>query len=209
MSLNSLSGGLPPCVNNFTSMAVDTMNSTSLADDSYSPKNSTFFVPYVVNIFLIWKGVDQPYRNADRLLKSIDMSSNHLTGEIPMEIEYLIGLISLNLSRNNLSGKIIANIGNFKSLEFLDLSRNRLSGRIPSSLAHIDRLTWLDLSNNQLYGKVPIGRQLQTFSASSFEGNYNLCGEPLDIKCPGEDSPKHQVPTTDAEDDNSIFLEAL
>ena len=53
MSLNSLSGGLPPCVNNFTSMAVDTMNSTSLADDSYSPTNSPFFVPYVVNIFLM------------------------------------------------------------------------------------------------------------------------------------------------------------
>jgi len=46
------------------------------------------------------------------------------------------------------------------------------------------------------------------FSASCFEGNFNLCGEPLDIKCP-EESPKHQVPITDAGDDNSIVLEAL
>jgi hypothetical protein len=67
----------------------------------------------------------------------------------------------------------------------------------------------LDLSNNQLYGKIPIGTQLQTFNASSFEGNSNLCGEPLDIKCPDEAPPKHQVEPTDEGDDSSIFLEAL
>jgi hypothetical protein len=50
---------------------------------------------------------------------------------------------------------------------------------------------------------------LQTFNASSFEGNSNLCGEPLDIKCPDEAPPKHQVEPTDEGDNNSIFLEAL
>jgi hypothetical protein len=157
----------------------------------------------------MWKGVEQRYRNADLLLKSIDLSRNHLIGEIPTEMEYLIGLISLNLSGNNLTGEIISNIGYLKSLDFLDLSRNHLSGRIPSSLARIDRLSVLDLSNNQLYGKIPIGRQLQTFEASSFEENPNLCGEPLDRKCPGEEPVKPQIPTTNAGDENSIFLEAL
>ena len=208
LSLNSLSGGIPTCVSNFTSMAQDTMSSTYhmytlIINHVYYSR------PYGFDMSLIWKGVDQWYKNADKFLKSIDLSSNHLTGEIPVEMEYLFGLISLNLSRNNLSGEIIPNIGNFKSLEFLDLSRNHLSGRIPPSLAHIDRLTWLDLSNNQLYGKIPIGTQLQTFNASCFEENFNLCGEPLDIKCPGEEPPKHQAQTTDAGDDNLIFLEAL
>jgi hypothetical protein len=67
----------------------------------------------------------------------------------------------------------------------------------------------LDLSHNQLYGKIPIGTQLQTFNASSFDGNSNLCGDPLDRKCPGEEPSKPEVPTTDAGDDNSIFLEAF
>jgi len=67
----------------------------------------------------------------------------------------------------------------------------------------------LDLSNNQLYGNIPIGTQLQTFNASSFEGNSNLCGEPLDIKCQDEELPRDQVPTTNAGDENSIFFEAL
>ncbi|CAJ2629907.1 unnamed protein product [Trifolium pratense] len=212
LSLNIISGGIPSCIKNFTSMAQNTISSTSghLYVDSFNDIINGFAgISYEFDISLMWKGVDQRFKNADMLLKSIDLSSNHLTGEIPTEMEYLFGLISLNLSRNNLSGEIISNIGNFKSLEFLDLSRNHLSGRIPSSLTHIDRLTMLDLSNNQLYGKIPIGTQLQSFPASSFEGNSNLCGEPLDTKCPGEEPTKSQVSTTNGGDESSIFLEAL
>jgi len=209
LSLNNLSGGIPTCIKNFTSMTQDFSSSTTSVYHVYSTNISGYAARYDFNLLLMWKGVDQHFKNADRFLKTIDLSSNHLTGEIPTEVQYLIGLISLNLSRNNLSGEILSNIGNFKLLEFLDLSRNHLSGKIPSSLAHIDRLAMLDLSNNQLWGNIPIGTQLQSFNASSFEGNSNLCGEPLDINCPEEDPSKHQVPTTDAGDDNSIFLEAL
>ncbi|XP_024632846.1 receptor-like protein EIX2 [Medicago truncatula] len=210
LSLNSFSGGIPSCVKNFTSMTKDTVSLTVGLDHyllftHYGP----FMINYEIDLSMVWKGVNQRYKNADRFLKTIDLSSNHLTGEIPTEMKRLFGLIALNLSRNNLSVEIISNIGNFKSLEFLDLSRNRLSGRIPSSLAHIDRLAMLDLSHNQLYGKIPIGTQLQTFNASSFDGNSNLCGDPLDRKCPGEEQSKPQVPTTDVGDDNSIFLEAF
>ncbi|GAU49752.1 hypothetical protein TSUD_43390 [Trifolium subterraneum] len=197
LSQNNISGGIPICVNNFTSMAeVDTMSSPKSIDVDFGQ-------------ILMWKGELRAFEIAHMFVKSIDLSSNHLTGEIPTEMEYLFGLTSLNLSRNNLSGEIISNIGNFKSLEFLDLSRNHLSGRIPSSLTHIDRLAMLDLSNNQLCGKIPIGTQLQSFNASNFEGNSNLCGEPLDRKCPGEEPTNPQVSTTNGGDESSIFLEAL
>jgi hypothetical protein len=67
----------------------------------------------------------------------------------------------------------------------------------------------LNLSNNQLYGKIPIGRQLQTFDPSCFEGNSNLCGKPLDKNCPEEELVEHQKPQVRAgDDDKSIFLEA-
>ncbi|MED6116175.1 hypothetical protein PIB30_097738 [Stylosanthes scabra] len=156
----------------------------------------------------MWKGADQSFKNADLLLKSIDLSSNYLTGEIPKEIELLYGLVSLNLSRNSLDGEIISNIGNLQSLEFLDLSRNHMSGRIPSSLSKIDRLAMLDLSDNDLDGKIPIGTQLQSFNASAYEGNSNLCGEPLDKKCE-EDTTEDERPAAQVSDDNSTFLEAL
>ncbi|GAU49751.1 hypothetical protein TSUD_43380 [Trifolium subterraneum] len=94
-------------------------------------------------------------------------------------------------------------------MNVLDLSRNHLSGTIPSSLAHIDRLSVLNLSNNQFCGKIPTGSQLRTFDASCFEGNSNLCGEPLDRKCPEEELGEHQKPRVFADDDKSIFLEAL
>ncbi|CAJ2629902.1 unnamed protein product [Trifolium pratense] len=210
LSQNNLLGGIPTCVENFTSMTQNFMNSTTSMAHQYITKGGYSSTEYSFDISLVWKGVDRRYKNADKFLKSIDLSSNHLTGEIPTEMESLFGLTSLNLSRNNLSGKIISNIGNFKSLEFLDLSSNHLSGRIPSSLAHIDRLSALNLSNNQLYGKIPIATQLQTFEASSFEGNSNLCGEPLARKCPEEELVEHQKPQVRAgDDDKSIFLEAL
>ena len=103
--------------------------------------------------------------------------------EIPKEVGYLLGLVSLNLSRNNLSGEIPSRIGNLRSLESLDLSRNHISGRIPSSLSEIDDLGKLDLSHNSLSGRIPSGRHFETFEASSFEGNIDLCGEQLNKTC--------------------------
>jgi hypothetical protein len=40
--------------------------------------------------------------------------------------------------------------------------------------------------------------QLQSFDASSYEGNADLCGKPLDKKCPG-DEDVHQKPETHEE----------
>ena len=74
-----------------------------------------------------------------------------------------------------------------QSLDALDLSKNQLSGGIPSSLSHIDRLSVLDLSNNNLSGKIPTSPQLDTFNASSYEGNPNLCRASLPKKCLGEE----------------------
>lgn len=49
-------------------------------------------------------------------------------------------------------------------------------------------LDYLDLSNNNLSGRIPIGTQLQSFNASWFAGNHELCGKPLTTVCPGDES---------------------
>ncbi|KAG4380440.1 hypothetical protein GLYMA_16G174700v4 [Glycine max] len=182
VSLNSMSGQIPKCIKYFTSMT----QKTSSQGHSYYV-NTNLLVgnqTYYLNAFLMWKGSEQMFKNNGLLLlKSIDLSSNHFSGEIPLEIENLFGLVSLNLSRNHLTGAIPSNIGKLTSLDFLDLSRNHLVGSIPWSLTQIDRLGVLDLSHNNLSGEIPTGTQLQSFNASCYEDNLDLCGPPLEKLC--------------------------
>jgi len=138
------------------------------------------------------------------LLKTIDLSSNHFSEEIPPEIANLVQLVSLNLSRNNFTGKIPSNIGKLTSLDFLDLSRNNLLGSIPPSLSYIDRISVLDLSHNQLSGEIPTCTQLQSFNASSYEDNFDLCGPPL-VKLCAIGEPPHE-PKVEIQDDEDLLL---
>ncbi|RZB61549.1 Receptor-like protein EIX2 [Glycine soja] len=182
VSLNSMSGQIPKCIKIFTSMT----QKTSSQGHSYYVNDNGLITnqTYDLNAFLMWKGSEQMFKNNGLLLlKSIDLSSNHFSGEIPLEIENLFGLVSLNLSRNHLTGAIPSNIGKLTSLDFLDLSRNHLVGSIPWSLTQIDRLGVLDLSHNNLSGEIPTGTQLQSFNASCFEDNLDLCGPPLEKLC--------------------------
>ncbi|RDX96815.1 Protein BRASSINOSTEROID INSENSITIVE 1, partial [Mucuna pruriens] len=182
LSLNNLSGKIPKCIKSFTSMAQKTSSTDYL---SYSARYNRYSSKrLLLNALLMWKGSEQMFKNIELLLlKSIDLSSNHFSEEIPVEIEKLLELVSLNLSRNNLTGKIPSNIGKLTSLEFLDLSRNQLVDSIPLSLTQIDRLTMLDLSHNNLSGEIPMSTQLQSFDASSYEDNLDLCGPPLVKLC--------------------------
>ncbi|XP_061358647.1 receptor-like protein EIX2 [Gastrolobium bilobum] len=205
LSLNNLSGQIPKCFKNFTSMAQKTSSGHYLY---YNIETNHEFnsMPYSLNAILTWKGSEQMFKNnGSFLLKSIDLSSNHFSEEIPIEIVNLFDLVSLNLSGNNLTGEIPSNIGRLTSLEFLDLSRNQISGSIPSSLARIDRLTMLDLSHNHLSGEIPISTQLQSFDASSYEDNLDLCGKPLDKLCNIEAEPPKE-PIVKSEDEDEDLL---
>ncbi|CAH1452787.1 unnamed protein product [Lactuca virosa] len=131
-----------------------------------------------------WQGTEREFiRSNMKLLRSIDLSSNNLTGEIPYQITNLDELIALNLSKNALLGKIPWKIGQMKNLLVLDLSRNNFSGEIPSSMSQMASLNYLDVSYNNLSGRIPSSTQLQSFDPSRYEGNLGLCGPPLTKKC--------------------------
>ncbi|XLS91759.1 hypothetical protein HN51_067767 [Arachis hypogaea] len=197
LSLNTLSGNIPKCICNLSAMATLANSNATITD------NFTIGI-YNDSTSLIWKGKMSKYRSTLGFLRSIDFSSNRLTGKIPSEMMTLIGLVSLNLSRNLFSGHIPPTIGQLKSIDFLDLSRNHLSGTIPSQLAQIDRLSVLDLSYNDLSGEIPLGTQLQTRDASDYAGNPKLCGAPLNNTCPIHG---HQISEHDADgDDDEQFV---
>ncbi|XP_039682581.1 receptor-like protein EIX1 isoform X3 [Medicago truncatula] len=200
LSLNSLSGRIPKCIKNLTSM--------TQKDSSDGFTYHFYFIrseyAYELNALLTWKGVEHVFNNNGLvLLKVIDLSSNHFSEEIPPEIADLIQLVSLNLSRNNFTGKIPSNIGNLTSLDSLDLSRNKLLGSIPPSLSQIDWLSVLDLSHNQLSGEIPTSTQLQSFNATSYEDNLDLCGPPL-VKLCTQGEPPHDP--KEVQDDEDLLL---
>ncbi|BAU02065.1 Receptor like protein [Vigna angularis] len=216
LSRNKLSKAIPTCLNNFTAMSEKSINRTQTQrliygyDITYDEIYGPFaYFDYQLDITWVWKGVEHVFRDPQYSLMSIDLSCNDLNGEIPKEVVCLVGLVSLNLSRNNLSGEIPSEIGNLSSLESLDLSRNHLHGRIPSSLSELDFLGILNLSYNSLSGRIPLGRHLQTFDASYFEGNIDLCGEQLNKSCPGDHTTAKPEEAAGRDGDDSVFYEAL
>ncbi|CAL9016363.1 unnamed protein product [Prunus brigantina] len=186
LSHNNFSGTIPKCLKNMTSLV-----------DGYS--NVSYYENYFEQTTLTSKGRELVYNKTLFFVKSIDLSSNNLEGEIPEEITSLIALSILNLSRNQLSGSIPSKIGNLRWLETLDLSNNRLFGQIPQSFSSLTSLSHLNLSYNNLSGRIPSGNQLQTLNDSSiYEGNKLLCGEPLS-KCPGDET----LTSANAKDSNA------
>ena len=204
LSENNLLGHIFKCLKNFSAMSKDVPPTTTTNSNfllPIGPGVSLIIKGYDLVSLLMWKGAQRLFKNNGLIiLRSIDLSSNQLTGDIPEEIGNLIALVSLNLSSNNLTGEITSKIGRLTSLDSLDLSRNHFFGPIPTSLAQIDRLSVLNLSHNNLSGRIPIGTQLQSFDASSYEGNADLCGKPLDKICPGDEEVAHQKPETPEED---------
>uniref|UniRef100_A0A0D9XXH9 non-specific serine/threonine protein kinase n=1 Tax=Leersia perrieri TaxID=77586 RepID=A0A0D9XXH9_9ORYZ len=87
------------------------------------------------------------------LLEVLDLSFNLFSGDVGTELNSLLKLRSLNLSSNNLVGDVPTSM--VPSLEELVLSSNNFSGSIPKALFSYQNLTILDLSQNNLTGDVP------------------------------------------------------
>nr|GMC53749.1 receptor-like protein 12 [Ipomoea batatas] len=122
----------------------------------------------------------------------------------------------MNLSYNNIGGRIPDSMTNFTAnftSRLIDLSYNNIwgpipllpDGAIPIGLTRLNFLAVLDLSNNSLSGKIPTGTQLQSFNASSYAGNRDLCGDPLP-KCladaPSQNNNNDYQEAPSDEDDN-------
>ncbi|MCH91195.1 receptor-like protein kinase, partial [Trifolium medium] len=154
----------------------------SLQQTNWNP-NSPETIWYNVSMIVATKGMKITMVKIPTILVIIDLSRNNFEGEIPNVIGELRALIGLNISHNRLTGLIPQSMGNLKNLESLDLSSNIFTGVIPTELTNLNSLEVLDLSNNHLAGEIPQGKQFNTFTNVSYEGNSGLCGFPLSKKC--------------------------
>ncbi|KAL7600004.1 hypothetical protein Lser_V15G23819 [Lactuca serriola] len=109
-------------------------------------------------------------------LQILDLNSNQIT-DFSSDFWSLISLKTLNLSNNKFSVNLPSNIDNFESLEKLDLSFNNFSGSLPDSFDSLPSLQVLNLNRNQFESIVPLGiircHSLISidFSMNSFHGS--------------------------------------
>ncbi|KAL2626799.1 hypothetical protein GLYMA_07G153200v4 [Glycine max] len=187
VAFNNFSGLLPAkCFKTWKAMMRDEYHDGSKLIRIGSQVLTFGGIYYQDSVTLTRKGLQMKFVNILSILTSVDFSSNNFEGTIPEEIMNFTGLFCLNLSHNALAGQIPSSMGNLKQLQSLDLSSNRFDGEIPSQLASLNFLSYLNLSYNRLVGKIPVGTQLQSFDASSYADNEELCGVPL-IKSCGDD----------------------
>ncbi|THG10139.1 hypothetical protein TEA_007867 [Camellia sinensis var. sinensis] len=86
----------------------------------------------------------------------LNLSSNHLVGQIPVKLGKMVSLFNLRLDDNHLSGNIPPEFSKLSNLQYLNLARNDLNGSIPRGLAECKKLLNLNLSNNRFGESIPV-----------------------------------------------------
>ncbi|XP_062146061.1 receptor-like protein 56 [Alnus glutinosa] len=212
ISDNHISGSIPSCLDNITFWKKSSPSSNGsnyfieigrvfshLNQWEQEPKFEIKMALRVKDEVYAYKGIPLS------LMTVIDMSSNQLTGSIPFQMGELSQLRSLNLSNNFLTGPIPNSFQNLKDVESLDLSHNKLSGGIPFEFVEMTSLSVFSVAYNNLSGRVPFERQFSTFETQCYDGNPDLCGNPLKRNCstanqlkPGHEDEKEETRIIDS-----------
>ncbi|KAM3321349.1 receptor-like protein 19 [Capsicum chacoense] len=180
LSHNEFSDSLPAEVfRNFKAMIKDDTNKGEIR---YMKRFDSFFDVYEDSVRLVVKGNEIELERITTIMTTIDLSSNHFEGDIPMEV------------------------GRLNMLEALDLSWNRLTGKIPRELTRMNFLAFLNLSQNLLVGPIPRGLQFNTFDNDSYGGNLDLCGPPLTKQCGTSDLSLVPQPLESEGEDEAYFF---
>ncbi|PPS08017.1 hypothetical protein GOBAR_AA12628 [Gossypium barbadense] len=119
-------------------------------------------------------------------LKELDLSNNHLAGDIPYDIPQ--NLQRLNLAFNQFTGSVPYSINQMHSLQYLNLAHNQLQNQLSDMFGPLSSLSTLDLSFNSLTGDLPESFKNLTSMNTMYLQNNQFTGTidvlanlPLDI----------------------------
>lgn len=116
-----------------------------------------------------------------RNLTVVSLKDNYFFGTVPVGFD---SVQVLDLSSNLINGSLPPNFGG-SNLRYFNVSFNRLSGEIPPEFgSRIPPNATLDLSYNNFSGAIPESSVFTNQSRKAFNGNPELCGEPLKNLCP-------------------------
>ncbi|KAL9355545.1 hypothetical protein Peur_053515 [Populus x canadensis] len=115
-------------------------------------------------------------------LRNFSLAHNQFSGRIPDTLYSLTQLLDLSFHNNQLTGEIPDVFPEMTSLINLDLSGNNLSGQLPPSMGILSSLTTLHLQNNRLTGTLDI---LQDLPLEYLNVENNLFSGPIPEKLLG------------------------
>ncbi|GAU30339.1 hypothetical protein TSUD_211960 [Trifolium subterraneum] len=118
-------------------------------------------------------------------LRNLYLHSNFFSGEVPEFLFSLQKLVRLNLGKNNFSGEVSEKFNKLTRLDTLFLEQNSFTGSVPD--LNVPPLHQFNVSFNNLTGSIP--KRFSRLDISVFSGN-SLCGNPLQVTCPGKSNKK-------------------
>ncbi|XP_073059641.1 uncharacterized protein [Primulina eburnea] len=176
LSENMLNGTIPTCFGDLKALSRVFLDSNRLT--SVIPNLWNIAGLFELNLSTNFLSGNIPLEIPNlKSLQNLDLSWNLFSGDIPINIGFLQSLENLSFAHNNLQGSIPQSTRDLRGLVSLDLSHNNISGHIPKSLESLMFLSYLDLSYNRLEGEIPNGGPFLNFTAQSFTMNYALCGD--------------------------------
>jgi Leucine rich repeat/Leucine Rich Repeat len=134
-------------------------------------------------------------KNINSTVFGLKFPHRNLTGALPPELGTMSFLRSMDLSSNQLTGTIPDEtiMEKMKNLWWLDLSDNRFTGTIPRSLWTLPKLSHLFLFRNQLKGKIERHTETSSSTASSSSSSYGTTNAVADDAGTSPIKPLSQV----------------
>jgi len=166
---NDLNGDIPESFWSLPYLSQVQLGGNSISDAGFTGFSKDLSAP-VTEIILSDNSIIsiEGIGNAPSSLRTLHMTNNRISDEIPPELFELNMLRRLYLSFNEFSGEIPTEIGNMAGLREMFFYGNWLTGYLPSELGMLDNLEIVTFAENQLSGEIPTEvqnmRNLRVFS---------------------------------------------